>query len=219
MELLEAIATRKSVRGYKPTPVPREVLAELLRIAVRSPSGLNTQPWEIVVLTGKALDEVKRTNAELLEAGAPITADISSERPTGIYRDRQVAVAKQLFQLKGIAREDRAKRDEWDKKQARFLDAPAAIVVAIDKVNYPRAVMDAGLLVQTLALSALHFGLGTCIQQASVNYPDVIRRVAHLPESKMIVIGVAIGYPDWADPANRVKTEREPLENVVTWCQ
>ena len=219
MELVEAITSRRSIRGYKPTPVPREVLTELLQIALRSPSGLNTQPWEIVVLTGKALDDVKRGNVEQLESGTAISPDVFSERPTGIYRERQVAVAIQIFKLMSIAREDRERRAEWDKKQFRFLDAPAAIILAADKVNYPRAMLDIGLITQTIALLAPHFGLGTCIQQASVNYPDVIRRVTGLGDSKLILIGIAIGYPNEADPVNSARTDREALENVLTWCE
>src|SRR4030042_4655973 len=102
MELIEAIRTRKSIRGYKPEPVPMEILKNVLETAAHSPSAMNTQPWEVTVLTGEALDKVRRANIEMLRAGADPWRRISYQ---GVHRKRQVDLAVQIFKLMGIARE------------------------------------------------------------------------------------------------------------------
>jgi len=216
MELLEAVRARKSIRAFLPTPIPKDILAQLLEVAVLSPSSLNTQPWEIVVLAGEALEELRRTNVRQLSAGAVPCPDIPSERPAGVYRERQIALAKELFRLLGIAREDREKRAAWDEKQVRFFDAPAVLVIAVDRSTAPRSFFDVGMLSQTIALAAQHYGLGTCVQQAGVNYPDLIRRACGLADSRLVVMAIALGYPDWDQPVNTIRTQRE-LEGVITW--
>ena len=219
MDILQAIQARKSIRGYKPAPVPKEVLREILDIASRSPSAMNTQPWDVTVATGEVLDNIRQGNIELLVSGVRPNPDISFERTEGIYRQRQVELAVQLFQLMGIAREDRVKRAEWYQRGFRYFDAPAAIILSVDRsLEESRAMMDIGSFVQTLCLIALNYGLGTCIESQGIVYPGVLRRFTHIPESKRIVTCIAIGYPDWDFPANKLESKREPVENVVAWC-
>lgn len=218
MELVEAIKSRKSIRGFKPDPVPQKVLEELLDVARWSPSGVNAQSWEFVVLTGEALEAVKRANVEQLEQGVEPHPDMDRPDLTGPYRERQVALGRELFRLLEIGREDRDKRREWTKKGLRFFDAPAAILVCRDEEAPDRtAIFEAGLVTQTIALTALHFGLGTCIQRAAVNYPDAIKRVAGIPDSKRVLIAVSIGYPDMDFPANALRSTREEVSTLTTW--
>ncbi|HEX77705.1 MAG TPA: nitroreductase [Dehalococcoidia bacterium] len=219
MELVEAIKARKSIRGYKPDPVPKEVLNQILDIARHSPSGVNNQPWEFVVLTGDALERAKGVNAQLFTSGAEISPDIPEPRFTGPYRERQIALAKHIFALMDIARENKEKRQEWGAKGMRFYDAPAAILICIEEeaFSHQLCLIDIGIVVQTIALAALEFGLGTCIQHQVVLYPEALKRALGLPESKRLAIGLAIGYPDWDFPANKIPKEREPLDNLVTW--
>ena len=133
MNILEAINSRKSIRGYKPDPVHREILAEIIDIATRSPSAMNTQPWEITLVTGEILDSIRRGNVEMLTSGAAPHPDVPLEAFEGEYRQRQVGLAVQLFQLMGIAREDKEKRASWLERGFRFFDAPAAIILSVDK--------------------------------------------------------------------------------------
>ena len=220
MDVVETIRSRKSIRGYKPEPVPKEILREILEIATRAPSGLNVQPWEIAVVTGKVLDKIRQGNIEMLRS-------VAASRPAGPppmlfegkYKQRQVDLAIELFRLMRIPREDRVKRAEWMQRGIRFFDAPAAFILSIDEsLGQFMGLLDIGALMQTICLTALHYGLGTCIEDQGIIFPEVVKRFTGIPESKRIVICIAIGYPDWDFPANKLESTREPLENVVTWC-
>ena len=217
MDVIEAIKARKSIRGYKPDPVSRQVLEEILTVATRSPSGLNTQPWEFTVIAGEVMEKIKQANIAKLSAGERPQREIIRGEYTDIDRERQVALAVQLFQLMGITREDREKRFEWMKRGFRFFDAPAAIIISMDKSVGVGGQFDIGAISQTIALVALNYGLGTCIMDQGVMYPDVIREFAGIPESKMVVICLTIGYPDGDFPANKVYSEREPVDKITTW--
>jgi nitroreductase len=220
MELLEAINLRKSIRGYKPIPVPKENLAQILEIATRAPSGLNTQPWKFIILGGKVLDELRETLQRQFLEGAEMHPDFPLSPPIrGIYRERQVAVGKSLYQLLDIAREDKGKRTEWTARAFRFFDAPNAIMISMDEeISGFSAAFSLGAVSQTIALVAVDFGLGTCIEQNTVLYPEVVRKITGIPESQKILAGMAIGYPDWDHPANKLQSARESLSNIATWC-
>ncbi len=220
MDVVEAIKLRKSVRGYKPDPVSREILSEILEIATRSPSSVNIQPWEFTIVAGEVLDKIRQANVRMLESGASTNPDIGFLGPfTGVYRQRQVELAIQIFKLMDISREDKAKRREWYKRGNQFFNAPAAIIISTDKsLGEVQPMFDVGAVTQTIALAALNYGLGTCIQDQVVMFPEIIRAFTGIPESKQIVISIAIGYPDWEFPANRLQSKREPYENVTTWC-
>lgn len=219
MDIVEAIRQRKSIRGFKPDPVPEGVLRKILEIAVRAPSSVNAQPWEFAIITGDVLDRIKRDNVERLASGVTPNPDLQSEPWQGGYRERQVELAKQIFQLMGIAREDKEKRAQWAQRGTRFFDAPAAIIVYADRsLSESRPLFDAGCVSQTICLAAMNYGLGTCIEGQGVHCPDVIRKHTGIPESKRIITSIAIGYPDWDFPANRLQTERESLDSITTWC-
>jgi nitroreductase len=220
MDIIEAVKTRKSIRGYKPDPVPKEVLEQILELASHAPSAMNTQPWEFTVLTGEVLENVGRSNIDLLNSGAPPSPEhvVTSWPKESVYRQRQVDLAKQLFQLMDIPREDKEKRAKWLERGFRYFDAPAAIIVSTDRcLSESGPLLDIGASIQTICLTALHFGLGTCIEDQGTMYPQVLREYAHIPESKRIIAAIAIGYPDWDFPANKVESEREPIKNVTTW--
>lgn len=218
MDVIEAIKARKSIRNFKADQVPQWVLRDVLEAAVRAPSSVNCQPWEFCVVTGEALQKIKQGNLEKMAAGAGADRDVKHKALEGIYRQRQVDLAVQLFGLMGIAREDRPKRTAWIQKGLRFFDAPAAIFVCTDAAMDERGPeFDIGSVTQTICLAALKYGLGTCIQGQGINYPDVVRRHTGLPESKRLMIAIAIGYPDWDFPANKLISEREPLDKITTW--
>lgn len=220
MDIIDAIRSRKSMRGYKPDPVPKKILREILDIATRSPSTLNTQPWEITVVSGEVLDNIRWGNIEMLNSGATPEPETPFKPFEGKYRQRQVELAIQIFQLMGIAREDKVKRAEWMQRGYRFFDAPAAFILCIDK-SLDESVMnllDIGAMTQTICLVALNYGLGTCINDTGISFPEVVRKFTHIPESKRMVICIAIGYPDWDFPANKLESTREPVDNIATWC-
>ena len=155
MDVLEAIRKRKSIRGFKPVPVPREILEEILEIASHAPSAMNTQPWEFIVLAGQVLDNIRQGNVEKLSSGEELSLDVPRKPYEGEYRRRQVELAIQLFEAMGIAREDRLKRAEWRERGSRFFDAPAALIMYVDRsVGEARSQLDIGTIVQTIESAA-----------------------------------------------------------------
>jgi len=216
MDIIEAIRTRKSIRAYKPDPVPKELLNEILAVATRAPSAMNTQPWEITVVAGEPLENIRKGNVEMLLSGKAPNPDFKSESYDGVYKQRQVELAMELFRLLGIAREDKKKRMEWMAQGFRFFGAPAAVIVSTDKSLDPaHAYTDVGILMQTICLAALARGLGTCIMGQGVMFPDVVRKHTGIPETKRIFLSTPVGYPDPAFPANQLKTARASLEENV----
>jgi len=221
MDLLDAITARKSIRAFRPDPVPQSVLQELLEAAIRAPSSMNTQPWEFFVVAGEPLARLKSGNLARLAAGETPRPEhsVTGWPRQSVFRERQVALARQIFELMEIRREDSDKRSQWLARGFRFFDAPAAVIVCTDGQLSPDGpLIDIGAVVQTLCLAALAFDLGTCIEDQGIAYPEVVRAAAGIPAEKRIVTSVAVGYPDWDFPANRLASAREPLAAVTRWC-
>jgi nitroreductase len=215
MNIKEAVFARKSIRGFQPDRVPKKVLSEVLDASVRAPSSDNSQPWEIYVLAGEPLDNIKKDNIEAIKSGVN-GKSYSPYEP--IYRKRQVDLAIQLFKLMDIAREDKEKRFDWIQRGFRFFDAPTGIVLAADKsLDLQTAASDVGGLAQTICLVAMQHGLGSCIIAQGITYPEIIRRHAGIPGSKHLLLAIALGYPDDDFPANSVRSEREPLNINTSW--
>ncbi|MGB2688311.1 MAG: nitroreductase family protein [Desulfobacterales bacterium] len=220
MNIIEAIRTRKSIRDFTADPVPQHILRKIIEVASHAPSAENSQPWEFTIVAGDILDTIRTANIEKLKSKAPPHPDLPAKGlpPDSVYRRRQIEIAKQLFGLMDIPRGDIEKRDRWMALGFRFFNAPAAIVISIDRsLSYPRPIFDIGSVTQNICLAALHYGLGTCIANQGIAYPEVLHEFAGIPESKRIVISIAIGYPNWNFPANAVVSKREPIENISTW--
>lgn len=217
MDLIEAVKSRKSIRGYKPDPVPKEILRELMEVALHAPSFANTQPWEFVLVGGKVLDQVRQALVEKALSGVERHHDIPWPTFPDLYRNRVRELGLSLYSALGISREDKEKRQQWELQGLRFFNAPNAIILYIDRNLNAWSILDVGIIMQTIMLAAQHYGLGTCPQAAIAAYPEVLRELLGIPESKLIVAGIAIGYPDWEHPANKFRSKREPVESFVTW--
>jgi len=220
MNIIEAIRTRKSIRNFKPDPVSKEILREILEIAGQSPSAMNNQPWEFFVLGGEVIEKVRQANVEKLTSGVMPEGEhsITGWTKDSVYRTRQVELAVQLFKLMDIAREDKQKRYEWMERGFRFFDAPAAVIIVADKsleINSP--LIDIGIVIQTICIAALNYGLGTCIEDQGVSYPRSLREIAGIPDTKHILMAIAIGYPDWDFPANKIETTRVGVDENTSW--
>lgn len=220
MEFKEVVFARKSIRKFKPDPVSGKTIEAILAVAGRAASGMNIQPWEFFVITGPALASIKQQHIDNLQKGiqpAPETA-YSVWPNDSVYRKRQVELGKELFRLMNIQREDMAQRIEWAQRGFRFFDAPVAVVITHDRIlPDPGPLLDMGAVMQMICLAAVEHGLGTCIEGQGIQYPAVLRKFAHIPESKKIVTAIAVGYPDPDFPANRLETTREPVDAVTTW--
>lgn len=219
VDIITAINSRKSIRKFKPDPVPKEILVDILEAACRAPSAMNTQAWEFIVITGELLNNIRFEIVEKLNSGEPVKPDheVVSWSHDSIFRRRQVDLAKSLFKLMDIQREDTEKRTNWLKRGFRFFDAPVGIILLTDKsLSKEGPLLYIGAAMQNLCLAALNYKLGTCIEDQAVLYPEVLRKHANIPDTKRIVIAIAIGYPDWNFPANELISTREPLENNTT---
>lgn len=220
MDIIEAIYKRKSIRGFKSDPISREILTKILDAACRAPSAMNTQPWEFIVMTGDVLDKVRVAIVDKLNRNEPMHPDhhVVSWSNDSIYRERQVDLAKKLFQLMDISREDKEKRAVWLERGFRFFDAPVGILILTDSsLSDAGPLLDLGAAMQTLCMAALSFGLGTCIEDQGGLYPEVLREIVQIPDNKRIIISIAIGYPDWNFPANALISSRESLDKNTRW--
>lgn len=221
MEVIEAIKKRKSIRDFKDDLVPQSVIEEILEISCRTPSAMNTQPWEFTVAAKETLDSIKLATVEKLRAGEKPQSEhsVAGWPKESVYRQRQVKLGMELFQLMDIKKEDAEKRTQWMERGFRYFNAPAAIIICVDRMlTEGTPIFDIGAVTQTICLTALHYGLGTCIENQGVMYPQVLRKLCNIPDNKQIIIAIAIGYPNWNFPANTLETSREPVEAVTTWC-
>ena len=139
MQFDDVLLGRRSIRGYKPDPVPKALIKEILAIAMRSPSSMNTQPWNFYVVTGEPLDRISKGNVERNLAGIPDTREFRrGPGYEGVHRERQIEIAIQLFEAMGIERHDKEKRQDWVLRGFRQFDAPVSIVVTYDRSIHGR---------------------------------------------------------------------------------
>jgi nitroreductase len=217
MDIIEAINSRCSVRAFKPDPVPKKVLEELLTVSQRSPSWANTQTWEFAVVGGDVMSDLRKTLAARAFAQDERNADIPYPEWTGQYKERRSSNGHRLYDLLGIKRDDMEAQLNWFVSMYRFFDAPNAIYIYSEKGVSNWTIFNCGLVAQTISLAALNYGLGSIMLAAGISYPDTIRQKLNISESKQIVIAIAIGYPDNTSAVNKFSTERVPLAEICTW--
>ncbi|WP_066781688.1 nitroreductase family protein [Sphingomonas sp. CCH5-D11] len=214
----DVVNGRRSIRGFKPDPVPRALIEEVLALAMRSPSSLNTQPWNFTVVTGEPLDRIRQGNTERNLAGVPHSREFRlGEEYGGIHRERQIEIAKQLFGAMDIAREDKAKRHDWVLRGFRQFDAPVSIVITYDRVllGSDIAPFDCGAVTTALVNAAWSRGLGCVINSQGIMQSPVVREHAGIPDDQVIQTCVAMGWPDDSFPANGVVSRRKPVSEAA----
>jgi len=220
MEFSTLIKSRKTIRGYRPDPVPRELIDEIIEVAKWAPSSMNTQPWHIHVVTGEPLDRIRKGNTENMIKGVPPRRDFPmKEAYEGVHRKRQVDIAIQLFEAMGIARDDKERRTDWVMRGFRQFDAPVSLVLTYDKYLEPAAIsqFDLGALSHAIVLAAWERGLGCVINGQGIMQSAVVREHAKIPDDQNIMICIAMGYPDEDFVANSVKSVREANESFVRY--
>ena len=220
MQYDEVVLGRRSIRGYKPDPVPQSLIEEILALAMRSPSSMNTQPWNFTVVTGDVLDRIRKGNTERNLAGVPHSREFRIGSPfAGQHRDRQVGVAKQLFAAMDIAREDAEKRQDWVLRGFRQFDAPVCIIITYDAVlaDSDDTAFDCGAVTTALVNAAWSRGLGAVINSQGIMQSPVVREHANIPEDQVIMKAVALGWPDNSFPANAVVSERKTVDEAATF--
>jgi nitroreductase len=220
MEFETLVNTRRSVRGYKTDPVPRALIEEIIQVAKGAPSSMNTQPWNLYVVTGEPLDKIRHGNTERMVAGVKPQRDFpTKEAYEGIHRQRQIEIAVQLFDAMGIERDDKERRTDWVMRGFRQFDAPVSIVLTYDKILEPAAIgqFDLGAISYALCLAAWERGLGTVINGQGVMQTPVVREHAKIPDDQNILTCIAMGYPNDDFSANSVKSRRAEIGDFVSF--
>ena len=218
MQFDDVILGRRSIRGYKPDPVPRELIEEILQLAMRAPSSMNTQPWNFYVITGEPLNRIRAGNTERMTAGVPQSREFRTGQAfAGIHRDRQIGVAKQLFSAMGIERDDKERRQDWVLRGFRQFDAPVCVIVTYDRelADSDDTAFDCGAVTTALVNAAWSRGLGCVINSQGIMQSPVVREHAGIPDDQVIMKAVALGWPDDSFPANAVVSERKSVEEAA----
>ena len=221
MELREAIRKRRSIRKFLAKPVSREMIENLIAEALRAPSWGNTQPWEIVAVTGEPLEKFKQQNREALLAGKSSHPDIAMPQVwPDVYKARYSELGKSVLESLGIARGDHEARLQHFAHMFGLFDAPAIILVTIDtELQTEYALLDAGIFLHGFCLLAHDRGLGTCIMATIVSYPEIVRELFSIPENKRLVMGTVLGWPDPDAPVNCFERKRGVFNEFVRWVE
>ena len=220
MQFDEVVLGRRSIRGYQAKPVPRALIEEVLGLAMRSPSSMNTQPWNFTIVTGDVLDRIRAGNTERNLAGVPHSREFRvGQAFAGQHRDRQVGVAKQLFAAMGIEREDKEGRQDWVLRGFRQFDAPVCVIITYDRelADSDDTAFDCGAVTTALVNAAWSRGLGAVINSQGIMQSPVVREHAQIAEDQVIMKAVALGWPDESFPANAVVSERKSVEEAATF--
>jgi len=216
----DVVLGRRSIRGFKREPVPKALIKEIIGIAMRAPSSLNTQPWNFYVVAGAPLDRIRAGNTERNLAGVPDSREFRSHGGyEGAHRERQIEIAKQLFAAMGIERHDQEKRKDWVLRGFRQFDAPVSVVVTYDRSIHGGdiAPFDCGAVANALVNAAWSRGLGCVINSQGIMQSPVVREHAGIPDDQVIMICVAMGWPDDAFPANAVVSDRKSVEDAAVF--
>ncbi len=221
MNVAEAIAARRSVRGFLDTPIAVDQLTEMCRAAARAASGGNLQPWYVDIVAGDAMNRLKGIMLARLASGATETPEYAIYPPDlpAPWRDRRYAVGEAMYAHIGIPREDKLARRLWFARNFAFFGAPAAILVTVDRRMGPPQWSDLGMFIQSFMLIAVGEGLATCAQECWAVYPETVKAFLGTPNERMLFCGVAIGYEDVAAPANALRTERADTRDWLTLIQ
>ncbi|MFH2012163.1 MAG: nitroreductase family protein [Pseudomonadota bacterium] len=218
MELKDAIRERRSIRAFKADSVPKDILVKIMEDAIWAPSWGNTQPWEFTIVGGDKVRQLGEAFSNMHLNNVPKNPDIEMpEQWPDSHLSRYRKMGKGLFGTLLIDREDEEKRAQHNVNMFRSYGAPNLIYIYIDKELGIYSVLDVGIIVQNISLLSTDCGLGTCIEAYAVRYPDVVREYLSIPGTKRLVIGIAIGYPDWDSPYNKFKSSREDLDTLVKW--
>ena len=215
-----AITTRHSVRAFLDTPVPIDTVRDILRVAARAPSGTNTQPWRVTVLTGKARAELSRRVGEAFDDPAQREAHVQEyayypTRWVSPYIERRRKIGWDLYGLLGIGKTDRQLMHRQHARNFKFFDAPVGLIFTIDRVLERGSWLDYGMFLQNIMVAARARGLDTCPQAAWTPFHRLIAEFLQLPTDEMVVCGTSLGVADPQAIENTLATEREPVEQFV----
>jgi nitroreductase len=217
----EAITSRRSIRRFLPTDVPRRTIEDILRVASRAPSGTNTQPWQVHVLTGQAkqslVDQIMAIhNDPAQQASHQPEYDYYPKQWISPFIDRRRKVGWDLYGLLGIEKTDKARMHEQQGRNYSFFDAPVGLMFTINRIMGQGSWLDYGMFLQNVMVAARARGLDTCPQAAFNHFHSLISQQLGINEQEeMLVVGMSLGYADPDAIDNTLLTEREPVSQFV----
>jgi nitroreductase len=213
----QVIRSRKAVRAFLPTPVPRALVEEMLRVARHAPSNSNTQPWSVHVLAGEAKDRLSQALLRSHERDdLPASRHFPDELPAAC-KARQAEFGRRYYAAAGIDRADAAARYRQTGRNFLFFEAPVGLIFTIDRCLAPHSWADLGMFLQTLMIAAKARGLDTCPQVSFVRHEAVVRELLGLPAEQTVVCGMSLGHADASSPLNSLAMPREPVETFTTF--
>lgn len=216
----EGMRARFSCRRFIERPVPKETIENILALTQQTPSWCNSQPWQLVMLGGKALQRFGNAlYAHASEGHAPNPDFPFPPRYEGVYRERRKVCGVQLYQSLGIAREDRAGAARQSLENFRFFGAPHLAMITTDATLGVYGAVDCGLYVGNFMLAARHFGVDSIAQAALASYPELVRRELGLGEDRRLVCGISFGFADTGHPVNAYRTARATIGDAVRWLE
>ena len=214
----ELLRERYSCRGYQQRPVERATIERILEIAQRTASWCNSQPWQVHIASGPATDRLRDALAEHLASDPAATPDFDwPAEYVGRYQERRRECGFALYQAVGVARGDRAAAERQRLENFRFFGAPHVAILTTDAKLGVYGAIDCGAWVAAFMLAARGLGIASIAQAALAAYPDFWRRQFDLGPDRLVVCGISFGHEDPQHPANRFRTGRAPLDQVVRW--
>lgn len=217
-----AIASRRSVRAFLETPVDLDVVRDILQTAARAPSGTNTQPWKVYVLTGAAKARLSNEIIDTFNDPAKLAQhheeyDYYPSEWIEPFIGRRRKVGFDLYGLLGLGKEDKAGMKAQQARNYTFFDAPVGLIFTIDRIMGRGSMLDYGMFMENVMISAIGHGLATCAQAAFNQFHGIIEQQLNLPSNEAVVCGMALGYEDKTAIVNTLKTARVPVDEFVTF--
>lgn len=217
----EALRSRRSVRAFLPTPVGEDVVESLLALASRAPSGTNIQPWKVRVVAGEVRNRLCRAILDGIERDGPDAHrrewNYYPERWREPFIGRRRKIGWDLYGLLGIAKGDFEATEKQRRRNFEFFGAPVGLVFTLDEDLQIGSWLDLGIFIGSFMIAARGAGLDTCAQAAFADYHAIIRRELAIPESEIIICGMALGHADPDAPENRLVTERASPSEFATF--
>lgn len=211
----EALRTRRSVRAFLPTPVPRQEVESLLTLAARSPSGSNIQPWKVHVFSGALRQRITDAILQAIDANPGDRYkrewNYYPQQWREPYLGRRRKIGWDLYGMLGIPKGDFERTEQQRRRNYAFFGAPVGMMFTLEEDLEIGSWLDLGIFIGNLAIAARGHGLDTCAQAAFADFHEVIRPILGIPDNQVIICGMALGHADPADAINGLQTQRAPL--------
>ncbi|MGH8629891.1 MAG: nitroreductase [Burkholderiales bacterium] len=218
MDFEAIVRSRYSCRSFLDTPLPRKTIEQILELAQQTPSWCNCQPWQVLLVEGRALTRFRDALHAHAAAGHPPQPDFAFPRSyQGIYRERRKVCGVQLYHSLGIGKEDKPAARLQSLENFRFFGAPHLALVTTEEDLGVYGAIDCGLYVANFLLAAKNLGVDAIAQAALASYPDVVRREFRLPQTRKLVCGISFGLADASHPIHGYRTQRVSIAEAVTW--